>query len=64
VATGAICASLVEQSLRDILPDGMWSIKPYRVSLLNLDNAKAAHAFYTQHMGRNFREATLQDRQP
>lgn len=61
VATGAICAGLVEQSLRDILPDGMWSIKPYRVSLLNFDDAKAAQALHPQQVVGDLREATLLD---
>jgi hypothetical protein len=63
VATGAICAGLVEQALRDILPDRIWSIKPYRVSLLNFEDTKAAQALNPQQVLGDFREATLLDRQ-
>jgi len=50
VTTGAICAGLVEQSLPDILPDGIWSIEPESICLLNFDDAKAAHALNPQHV--------------
>jgi hypothetical protein len=58
----AVAASLVEQSLPDIFPDGMRPIKSDGIRLLNFDNAKAADAFDAQHMARNFREAALLDR--
>ena len=63
VPASANGTGLIEQSLPDILPDRMWSVAPNRIRLLNFYDAKAAHAFYTQHMERNFREAILQDRQ-
>ncbi len=59
MTTSTIDAGLVEQSLPDIFPDGMWSIEPDRIRPLNFDDAKATHAFYTQHMVGNFREATF-----
>jgi hypothetical protein len=61
VATGAICAGLVEQSLPGILPDGIWSIKPNRIRLLNFDDTKAAQALNPQQVVGDFREATLLD---
>lgn len=45
----------------DILPDGMWSIKPDRIRLLNFDDTKAAQALNPQQVVGDFREATLLD---
>jgi hypothetical protein len=59
----AVAASLVEQSLPDIFPDGMRSIKSDRIRLLYFDDPSAADAFDAQHVSRNFREAALLDRQ-
>src|ERR1700738_5556903 len=59
----AVGASLVEQSLSNIFPDGMRPIKSDGIGLLDFDNAKAADAFDAKHMARNFREAALLDRQ-
>ncbi|MBR0838676.1 hypothetical protein JQ607_00535 [Bradyrhizobium liaoningense] len=61
MAAGAICAGLVEQSLPDILPEGMWSIKPKRIRLLNFDDTKATQALNPQQVVGDFREATLLD---
>jgi hypothetical protein len=58
----AVVAGLIEQSLPDILPDGVRPIEPDGIRLLNFDNAKAADAFDAQHMARDFREAALLDR--
>jgi hypothetical protein len=64
VAALAICAQ-VEQSLPDILPDGMWSIKPNGIYLLNFDDdTKAAQALNEQQVVGDFREVTLLDWQP
>jgi hypothetical protein len=63
VAACAICAGLIEQSLSHILPDGMRSIEPDRVRLLNFDDTRAAQALNPQNVVLNFREATLLDRQ-
>ena len=60
MTTSTIDAGLVEQSLPDIFPDGIWPIEPDHIRLLNFDDAKAVHASYTQHMVRNFRDATQQ----
>jgi hypothetical protein len=59
----AIAASQVEQSLSDIFPDSMRPIKSDGIRFLNFDNAKAADAFDSEHMARDFREAALLDRQ-
>jgi hypothetical protein len=59
VSAGAIAASLVEQALPDIFPDGMRPIKPDGIGFLHFDGAKAADAFDAQHMARDFREAAL-----
>ena len=63
VAARAVGASLVEQPLPHILPDGVRPIEADSVSLLNFDNSGASPAFNAQHVARNFREATLLDRQ-
>jgi hypothetical protein len=60
----AIGAGLVQQSLPNIFPDGMRSIKSDRICSLNFDNAETAQALDAQHMARNFRKTKLLDRQP
>ena len=57
----ATAASLVEQALTDIFPDGMRPIKSDSIRFLHFDNAKAADAFDAKYMARNFREAALLD---
>jgi hypothetical protein len=54
MTTSTIDAGLVKQSLPDIFPDGMWSIEPDRIGLLNFDDAKAAHALDAQRVVRDF----------
>jgi len=48
----AIGAGLVEQPLPDILPDGMRSIEPDGIRLLNFHNRKATDAFDDREGGR------------
>jgi hypothetical protein len=60
----AIGAGLVEQSLPDIFPDSVRPIVFDRVRFLDFDGAETAQALDAQHMARNFREATVLDRQP
>jgi hypothetical protein len=43
--------------------DGMRPIISDGIRFLDFDDAKAADAFDAQHVARNFRQATLRDRQ-
>ena len=63
VAARAVGASLVEQPLPRILPDSVRPIEADSISLLNFDNSGASPAFNAQYVARNFRKATLLDRQ-
>jgi hypothetical protein len=60
----SISAGVVEQSLSNVLPDGMRCIEPHRVSLLNFDDARTTSALDAEHMSGNFRQAALLDWQP
>jgi hypothetical protein len=55
----AIGASLIEQSLSDILPERMLPIEANCIDLLNFDDPGAARAFDAKHVGSDFREAAL-----
>jgi hypothetical protein len=64
VAACAICAGPVEQSLRDIFPESIRSVEPYRIRLLDFDNAKTSQALDPQHVVGHFRKPTLRAQIP
>jgi hypothetical protein len=58
-----ILAPIVKQSLADIFPNGVRSIQQDRVRLLNFHSSSAPQALDAQKVARDFRKATLLDRQ-
>jgi hypothetical protein len=57
-----IGAGLVKQTLSDIFPERVLSIKSNRVRLLDFDDPSAAGAFDAEHMVLDFCKAALLDR--
>jgi hypothetical protein len=57
-------ATIVQQTLRDVFPDGMRSEQPNRVEPLDFDVAGAPGASNTEHFARDLRQAPLLNGQP
>jgi hypothetical protein len=59
VSSGALLAGVVEQSLRDVLPDRVAAIQSDCIGGLDFHGPLAAAAGDAQHVTLNFRKASL-----